>query len=103
MAARELHVGDVGTQILVTLVDGSTPVDLSTATTIQYFIKKPDNTIITVNATLYTDGTDGKIYYTTISSTLDQSGYYVLQTYVIIGVNKWKSDLYRFRVYENII
>ena len=63
MAANEIHVDDVGTQFLLTIMDGSAAVDISSASTKQIIIKKPSGTKMTKSATFSSDGSDGKIYY----------------------------------------
>ncbi len=100
---EELHIGDVGTRILSTIVDESAdPVDLSSATTINYLLRKPSGTISTLGATLFTDGTDGKIYFTTLSTTLDEAGFYKLQAYIETPTKQWHTDKVAFRVYPNL-
>ena len=39
MAANEIHLNDIGTQFLLTVKDGSSAVDISSATTKQIIIK----------------------------------------------------------------
>lgn len=102
MASGEVRVGDVGTQFLVTLQDDDTVVDLSSASTLQFIFHKPDGTNVTKTATLYTDGTDGKIYYNSQSGFLDTAGHWKFQIYVVIGANSWKSDIARFTVHPNL-
>ena len=63
MAANEIHVNDVGTQFLVTVTDGSSAVDISSATTKELIIKKPSGTKLTKATAFSTDGTDGKMKY----------------------------------------
>ena len=41
MPANEIHLNDVGTKFLVTIMDGSSAVDISTASTKQIIIQKP--------------------------------------------------------------
>ena len=62
MPANEIHLDDVGTKFLVTVKDGSSVVDISSAGTKQILIKKPSGTKLTKTATFNSDGTDGKMY-----------------------------------------
>lgn len=99
-----IHVGDVGTVITVTIYedDGTTAIDVSTATTKTIYIKKPDGTVITGAGTFTTDGTDGKIYYTGASGNFSIPGTYQCQGYVEIGSAKYFSTVGTFTVRKNI-
>lgn len=99
-----VHVGDVGTVITLTIYedDGTTAVDVSSATTKTIYIKKPDGTVITGTASFTTDGSDGKIYYTVASGVISASGIYQVQGYVEIGSAKYYSTKGRFIAYSNI-
>ena len=61
MPANEIHLNDVGTKFLVTIKDGSSAVNISSASTKEIIIQKPSGTKITATATFDSDGTDGKI------------------------------------------
>lgn len=103
MASGEIRVEDVGTMFLITLKDGNNVVDLSGATVKQIIFHKPDSSLLTKTATLYTDGTDGKIYYTTLDGDLDQEGLWKIQAYVQFTVAaKFHSDIGTFQVYSNL-
>lgn len=84
MSSYRIVGGDVGTQIIFTVREwpiGTDPtpnalapvVNLASATNLRLILIPPPPVLtqsassITVTATLYTDGTDGKITYTTVS------------------------------------
>jgi hypothetical protein len=100
--SADLHVADTGSQFIVTFKDCDVVVDISSATLLQIIFHKPDGSEVTKTAILYTDGTDGKAYYTTISGDLDIGGWWVIQGYIEVGTLHWHSDTKRFRVLENI-
>ena len=102
MPANEIHQNDVGTQFLVTVKDGSSAVNISSATTKQLIIKKPSGTKLTKAAAYSTDGTDGKIYYNTVADDLDEAGTYKLQGKVIISDGTFYTDITTFKVYRNL-
>lgn len=97
-------------QIIVQLVDIVTgePVQLQTATGLTISIKYPDlTTWQTFNAQLYTDGSDGRIYYITKNdgTTIDlsQAGLYQVQGQAVIGgVSIPQSLTTDFYVLENV-
>jgi len=100
--SAEIHKGDVGTVFQVTLLDGTTVVDISGATTKQILFQKPNGTTMTKNATFVTDGTDGKLKYTTVANDLDTIGLWKIQARVVLPTGSWHSDTGTFRVYKNL-
>ena len=103
---EELHVGDWGTIIRVTVNDcsdsGSSVLDLSATTTKQIIFRKPDGTILTKTATFTTDGTDGKIQYTTVNGDIDIAGDWKIQVYLVFPSGSWRTDIGNFNVYSNL-
>tara|TARA_R100000005_G_C4914267_1_gene150518 strand:- start:5 stop:313 length:309 start_codon:yes stop_codon:yes gene_type:complete len=102
MAANEIHVNDIGTQFLVTVKDGSSAVDISSSSTKQIIIKKPSGEKITASAVFSSDGTDGKMYYNTVSGDLDEAGSYKIQGKVIISDGTFFTDITSFKVHRNL-
>ena len=102
MAADEIHYNDVGLQFTITIQDGDTAVDISTATTKQLIFTKPSGDQLTKTASFVTDGTDGVIKYLTIADDLDEVGNWQLQGYVVIGTYSWHTDIARFKVHRNL-
>lgn len=100
--ADEIHVDDIGTNLVVTLSDGGTAVNLSSATTKQIILLAPDGTKLTKTATFVTDGTDGKIKYATIAGDLTQEGEWKLQAHVTMLTGEWRSDVQTFDVHPNL-
>lgn len=83
-------------------MDGTTVVDISTATTKSLLLYKPDRTLLTKAASFSTDGTDGKIRYTTLAADLSAAGSWQLQVYIEMPTGKWHSDVQAFHVYANL-
>lgn len=92
-------------QLVVQIVDVNTglPVQLQTATGLSISILYPDRvTVKTVAATLFTDGSDGMIVYTTVNNgttiDLSQIGLYEMQGIAAIGgsvtVLSYQTDCY---------
>jgi hypothetical protein len=103
MAANEIHIADVGTQFIFTIQDGDDIVNIGAATTLDIIFHKPDGTNVTKTGSLYTDGTDGKITYTTDSvSFLDIAGNWKIQLYIVLGATSWHTDIGQFTVYPNL-
>lgn len=71
---------DYGFKITLTLKDAAgSVVDISSATTKQMLIKDPSDTVSTKTASFTTDGTDGKIEWTSTSGFFDAYGTYEIQ------------------------
>ena len=103
MAANEIHLNDVGTQFIATIFDNNgNIINLSSYTTLQLHFTKPDGIKVIQTAVFLTNGSDGNIYYTTVTGDLNQKGFWKLQGYVALGSNSWYSDIYTFRVVGNI-
>jgi len=102
VSSEEIHKNDVGTVFELTVKDGSSTVNLSSATKKQIIFSKPDATTSTKTASFKTDGTDGILSYVTVAGDLDQSGDWQVQAYVEITSGKWHSDVATFTVYDNL-
>ena len=96
--------GDI--KLVVTVIDGANddlPVDISAATGLTILLKKPDLTVVSLVATLTTNGRDGKMGYNLSPSHLSQAGYYYVQgNFSIAGVAK-STEVGQFKVNENIV
>lgn len=100
----EVHVGDIGTKLMITFLKDGEPVDISLCTLKEILIEKPDATILTKTAIFETDGTDGKIFWlTTISTDFDLPGQWKVQGKISIGGGTWRTQVGVFRVYDNIV
>jgi hypothetical protein len=99
---EEIHNGDIGTIFELTVYDGSTVVDLSSALELKIIFGKPSGATLTKDASLVTDGTDGKIEYTTVNGDIDEDGYWTLQVYIRLATGNWRSNIIDFKVYENL-
>jgi hypothetical protein len=103
LALAKFHLNDVGTIIVITLMNLGLPVNLSQMTVRQLQFRKPGaaaNVIRT--ASLVTDGTDGKMQYTWASGDLDIVGIWLLMVYVESPTLKLHSDKVQFEVEANL-
>ncbi len=98
----EIHEGDIGTKLLITVTDCDNPVDISSANSLSIFIKKPNGTILTRTGVLNTDGVDGKMYYITVAGDLDEAGSYKIQGMVSFVSSTFYTSTATFRVECNL-
>jgi len=104
MATEELHVGDVGTDIIVTVKDDGSAVDLSSGfDTYTFIFCKPDGTVVSKAGSLNSDGSDGKIKYTVETGLLDVHGDWKYQIKVeTTSSSEWYSDWGTLPVHKNL-
>ena len=65
-------------------------------------MRKPSGTISTKTATFVSDGTDGKIHYTTVAGDLDETGMWKIQARVSNVTSDKRTDIGTFTVGENL-
>jgi len=100
--ASEIHYGDIGVNFNITVMNGTAVLNVSNANSISIIFQKPDSSDLTKTAALTTNGTDGKIKYTTIAGDLDQIGTWQIQARVDFGASVFSTDIQKFKVYRNI-
>lgn len=97
------HVGDLGTQIQVTLTDGNgDPIDLSDASEMVMILQDPEGTSVEKTATFTTDGADGGVQYETVAGDLAMSGKHKVQARVTLPTGTWWSTIGVFKVADNL-
>ncbi len=102
MANEEIHIADIGTVFEIEFKDGTTTVNISTATTKNIIFCKSDGTKDTKAGVFTTDGTDGLLRYTTVANDLNISGLWKIQGHIIISGGSWKSSIGLFEVHKNV-
>ena len=78
----DLHVGDVGTSIELTVTETNLPMNIANASVKQIKLRKPNGAVVTKPAAFVTNGTDGKLCYVTVQGDLDASGLWRAQAYL---------------------
>ena len=101
--ASNLHVGDVGTAIVITVKNqSSSVVNLSIYNNTTLIFKRPDGTIVQRVCAWLNDGTDGKVQYITTSEDLTMPGNYKFQVRCSTSSNVWHSNIVTQKVYSNV-
>ncbi len=100
----QVHVEDVGTELIDTLKDEDrTVINISTATAKKIQIKRPDGTVIgPFDAAFDSSGTDGKIKYVSLITTFTIPGVYEYQFWVTIASKPFYGNTQQLTVYPNI-
>lgn len=100
--SSEIHVNDVGTRFLATITDDGNIVNLTNNPNVSVIIKKPSDQIIYRSGLVYTNGSDGKVYYDTVAGDLDEAGLYKLQCRVSLPSGTYYTDIHSFKVSCNL-
>ena len=98
----DIHVGDIGTRFIVTIEEDGSFVDISTASVKEIFLKARNGLLKTFTAGFISDGTDGKIFYDTLTGDLDEEGSWTIQARVVFSGGDWKSKKKGFFVHGNL-
>lgn len=102
MAANEIHKGDIGTVFEATIMNDNVAIDVSSQVSMDLIFQKADGVVVTYPASFVTDGTDGKVQYTTVADDLDVVGSWKLQAKVALPTGIWSSEIKKFKVYKNL-
>lgn len=93
----------VGVIIQYTVLDyNANPLDISSATVKSLVFKKPDGTVVTKTATFVTNGTDGKLKYTSIAGDLAPYGTFSVQAMLTMTGFDGRSEVETFDVERNL-
>jgi hypothetical protein len=84
----ELHVGDYGTALKLTVTESGSAIDISGVTTKQIKLRTPDGRLLTKTASFTSTGTDGQFQYTVQQGDLDEPGRWRWQGY-LAGLGGW--------------
>ena len=104
MRDNELRKNAIGVTLTITFKDDSdSAIDVSSATTKSIYLQDPAGTVNTHTADFTTDGSDGKIKYTTAAtSDLDLCGTWRIQGHVSSSSWNYKSTWDDFVVHGNL-
>jgi len=99
----EVHMNDTGASIICLIREGTAALDIGSATAMAIHYQKPDATTGSWSASLYTDGSDGKMFYeTAASSDLSASGWWSIQPAFTLGDWTGRAETKEFEVLANI-
>jgi hypothetical protein len=99
---NKIQVGAVNFLIELQLKEGYGILDISSATTKNIIIEKPDDTIMIVPGSFITDGKDGLLYYRTQVGDLNQDGLYNVQANIEMPDFQGYSTPVSFEVFPNL-
>jgi hypothetical protein len=78
----DIYIADFGVPFEITIVEDGAAVNISDATTMALTLKKPNGSTLTKTLDFKTDGTDGIVTYTFLTTDLDIAGTWKYQVYI---------------------
>jgi hypothetical protein len=99
-----VQAGDVGKAIVVVVLEAGAAKNISTASTKEIIVKSPDGQKKTFTASFSgSNGTDGKVVYTTASSAdIDSGGSWDIQARIVMPGEQFKTATGKFTVGVNL-
>ena len=97
-----IQLSTSGLVIELIVHESGIPLDISSATAKKMYLKPPTGATLEKTATFTTDGTDGKIRYSTDSSDLSLAGAWQAQGYVAMPSFTGRTTVTDFTVNANI-
>jgi hypothetical protein len=95
--------GTINLKILLTVYNNGSVEPITGATNLQIIFERPDKTWFAKTAYFETDGSDGKLYYTTQSKDdLNMAGTWNLQAKFTLSGWTGPSTVETLKVYENV-
>lgn len=99
----EVHIGDEGTLIEITVEENKIALNISTATVKVLKIQRKDKTVFQKDMDFVTDGSDGKLKYITSGSDIDMKGTWKGQVYLEMPGGKWHTSKFDMEVDDNLV
>jgi hypothetical protein len=97
-----IHTGDIGTVFQIVLTRDGAAFDVSAASVKQIVLKDAAQVVRVKTASFTTDGTDGKVQYTTIAGDLMAVGPLAVQAKITVPSGSWTSDVVVVPVVQNL-
>ena len=99
----KVFIGDTGTNIILTIKNqDDTVIDVSTATTHEIKMRRAAGTKVTKTSSFTTDGTDGKIQFTSLATDFSVRGVYKFQAHIVDGGADYHTTIYEQEVFETL-
>lgn len=103
LTEQRIHVGDTGTRITLVLQDQGSALDVSSASTLECKLTRPDGTSVdNITLSLTTSGADGSVFFLSLVSHFTLAGYYKLQAHIVDSPGDWHSNVLELRVWPNL-
>lgn len=100
----DLQYGDIDVPLLLRIhrKNGDLETSMGSATNMQIILQPPGGSSRTKTATLYTDGSDGIIEYSTVSGDINQVGRWGIQGRFSLGGGPRRTSVRHFNVKRNL-
>ena len=100
----DIQKDDIGTILRFTVTENGVAADISSATVKTLKLRKSDTdrTVIERTMAFTTDGSDGKVQYTTVADDIDIDGVWQAQVYLEFLSGKWHTSRVNIEVGDNV-
>lgn len=100
----QIFKNTAGIRIQVTVNDCSTDTakNIASATDLVFVFKKPSGSNLEVTPSFLNSGTDGVLYYDTLTTDLDEIGIWQLQVFYTLSTNIVATSIAKFTVYKKL-
>lgn len=102
MSAGTIQAGAVLPLVTTVRNENRAAVNVSAASAMTFYIRKPNGKRLSVTPVMVSDGTNGEVQYVTLPETLDVPGVYYIQAAVVLGSVIFLSDTSSFLVLRNL-
>ena len=98
-----IHVNDSTTVQMVIVDELDQPVDISDATTLEFLLESPDESVKVATGTLVTDGKDGAMQFVAIcDNKFDTAGTWKIQGHCVCGTGTFHTDIVEVPIKFNL-
>lgn len=99
---NNIQVGSVGFTFNVQLISNFQSMNVSDATSKKIYFLKPDGTKSNHDLVFLNDGSNGKLYYSTVAGDIDQAGTWKMQANIVTPSDNWWTSIQTFTVQGNL-
>ena len=98
----EVHIGDEGTIVRISIFENGEPLDLTDASVIKMKFQRKDRTSFQVDGSIYGAATNGVVQCVSSAAYFTGKGKMTVQVYLEYPSGKWHTSEAEFEVFENI-
>ncbi len=101
----QIHGSDIGSVIIATISSAGVVANVSDASdsgTKELVFRDPSENLLTKNAVFTTNGTDGKIQYTSVAGDFDEAGRWRIQAHISDADEDYFANVGEFTVLGNL-
>jgi hypothetical protein len=99
----EVHLGDIGTIIRISITEQGDPLDLTDASVIKIKMERKDRSTLFVDGAVYGNPLNGQVQCVSDDTYFTIKGKTTGQVYLEYPSGQWHTSEFEFEVFENIV